>query len=140
MNASSTLSAVSESSAVTDKPNHVEPRIFAQLEAPLLGLWAALDLAITNGSSPSTTKPKGRPIKSIDRSELLSKLAAGDLTHDQVVRRYLAYRPIEARTHYNLACYWSARGGYDIALQELAISLEAKTEAPAPRPILGSRI
>jgi hypothetical protein len=104
-----------------------ERHVLAQLEAPVLGLWVALDFAAQAGAETASLGRDPTGAVRLRRSELLARLKAGSLTQDQVLRGYLAWRPIDARTHYNLACYWTAREDPDRALEELAIGIEAWT-------------
>lgn len=98
--------------------------ILSQLEAPMLGLWASLDLVSDTSFAADAQCPTVLPIS---REELRSALENDTLTRDQAVAGYLKARPVDARTRYNLACYWSRRGTLKTALEELAISLEVGT-------------
>jgi len=104
-----------------------DARFVRQLEAPMIGLWAALDLACRHDVARSDGTVGSRGVQRLDREKLVLGLKSGTLTHDDVVRGYLVERAIDARTRYNLACYWSARGDQNAALRELAISLESGT-------------
>lgn len=99
-----------------------ERSVLAQFEAPMIGLWASLDLLVRLGDGESYADiPKGEPL-----ATLKAELDTGSLHHARVVKR-LEDRRLDSRTRYNLACYWASRHCYKQALAHLQASHETMT-------------
>jgi hypothetical protein len=100
-------------------------RALGRFEQPLLALWAGaaqdLDDPATPRAAPDAAQLADPGKRRAALAELLTQHRLG---HRQLVCDYLETIPVDARTQYNLACYWAVGGDPDKALWHLRQSLE----------------